>query len=124
MYGLLFANWQHQALQQSLAPSLVEQAYQSRITEELARGSLLIYAQIGVVIALLWWQIQQVGTSYDGAASVQFGLICGAVTALITFGIGWLLGMPMLILVPFTGVIVGAGAFAGWYVDPKRISDG
>lgn len=126
-YALLFANWQYQALQQSLAPALIEQAYQARIAEELGRGSLLIYAQLGVVIAVLWWQIQQVGAidvAWDAIRfTVRFGLVCGAFTALLTFASGWMLGMPMLILVPFTGLIIAAGALAGWYADPTRLAD-
>ncbi|MBX3081133.1 MAG: hypothetical protein KF716_05825 [Anaerolineae bacterium] len=85
--------------------------FQAHLDREVWHGSLLLFVQIGILGCALWWQIVRKPVPPRGA------LLCGVIVALAQAGIGWLVGVPRLFLVPLVISLVVIGWLAGEFND-------
>ncbi|MFN8417765.1 MAG: hypothetical protein U0528_00725 [Anaerolineae bacterium] len=102
LIGACWALLQYQEVSRSFAANQIAAEFQSRIDRELWRGSLLLYVQVGVLCAALWWRVVAIQAN---------GLLTGAITAgaqalfAVALGSSLLFWIPLVLLITAVGVI-------------------
>jgi len=102
---------QYQEVVRYFPADQVAAQFQAHLDREVWHGSLLLFVQIGVLSGTLWWQVAR------NYMLPRYGLLCGVIVALVQAGVGWLMGVPRLFLVPLAVSLVMLGWLAGKFSD-------
>jgi hypothetical protein len=118
VFALGIAAIQYGQVQAAFPADQVGAEFQSRIAREFGRGLLLFLPQVGLMAALLAWQIMR--RSSDEAQPVVFGAVAGLLLAMVqTFEL-LLIAESWFYMVGLALLLIGAGAFGGWLAGPAE----
>jgi hypothetical protein len=106
LIGGMLALLQYQEVVRYFPADQVAAEFQARLDREVWHGSLLLFVQVGIIGAVMWWLLNR------QPLSPSSGLLCGIIVALVEASIGWQLGMPPLFLVPLAISLVVVGWLA------------
>src|SRR5262245_12181220 len=92
------------------APDKINLEIQTRLTRDLTGSSLLLFVQIGVASGVLAWQVGKTAKLLgDLGQARQYGVIAGAIVALVQAIIAMFLQAPWIFTIPMIALLVGAG---------------
>ena len=114
-FGLWIAHLQYDEVSANLPPSQVSSVYQTRIDRELLHGPLLFLPQVGVMVAVLAWQVTRRG----GDARI-YATVTGTLVSFTESVIALVMQVPGIFVVLLWLLLVGAGIFAGWYSEQEN----
>ena len=115
-FGLLMARIQYTEVATAFPPAQVATEYQYRISRELLHGLLLFVPQLGVLAALLVWQIG--GSARQNPDLSAYGAALGFVLGIIESLIMLIFAVPILYVLCLLAILIGTGWFAGWLCNP------
>ncbi len=116
-FGLLIARIQYTEVASAFSPAQVGSEYQNRINRELLHGLLLFMPQVGLLAALLVWQIGGIARSARSTPNLNlsaYGAALGLLLGLVESAIMVIFEVPILYILCLLAIVIGAGWFAGW----------
>lgn len=114
-FGLWIAKLQYDEVNAYLPLEKANAAYQSRIDGELQHGPLLFLPQIGVMAAVLAWQVAR--RAKDANKPRLYGAATGALVAFIESVVALVMQVPWIFVVVLWILLFGTGIFADWYAE-------
>jgi len=120
-FGLWIAHLQYDEVSARLPPDQINAAYTARIDRELWHSPLLFLPQIGVMAAILTWQVAHRAKNANNAQ--RYGAVTGVLVAVVESVIALMLQVPWVVVALMWLLLVGAGVFAGWYATDAKQND-
>jgi H+/Cl- antiporter ClcA len=115
LFGLWIARLQYDEVSATLPPNQVSTEYELRIDRELKHGLLLFLPQVGVMAAILAWQVAYRAT---GSNNPQlFGALTGTLLASIQSIIALVLQIPWIYIIMLWLLFIGTGTITGWMAE-------
>ena len=114
-FGFWISKLQKDEVSAYLPQDQVDAAYQSRIDRELQHGPLLFLPQIGVMAAVLAWQVAR--RAKDANNPRLYGATTGALVAFVESVVALVMQVPWIFVVVLWLLLIGTGIFAGWYAE-------
>jgi hypothetical protein len=115
IFGLWIARLQYNEVSATLPNDRVAAEYEARIDRELHHGLLLFLPQVGVMTAIVAWQIALRANRTNKPR--LYGAITGASLATIQSIIALVMQVPWIFIVVLWVLFIGTGTVAVWFVQ-------
>ncbi|GEM_PF-6870783 len=115
--GLVLARLQYAEVARAFPPEQIPAEYENRLDREIRQGPLLLLAQAGVVAGVLAWQVGRMAKRTP--RPLRHGALSGILMAAIQGAVALAMHVPLTFIVPWVGVLIGAGIYGAWSSAPS-----